>query len=554
MQHALSKTALLLTLIFGIPIGLVVGYIFVVGMIGNAAGIQGTDFAGTVIITQNLYGTGAIITRMIKSTNLLTSFGAGIILSLGITFILIGSTMSAKLNRKQTSNGYMDSRADDDVNENGYLINGDTEFDKLSVTCNHYIYNKKTKKWKFVEVKPAEMLRNGYFGTVDKVIDVGTLPEPAVFIHNVNVADEETMNTLKDTGILDADKKEEEEKKGKVFDFLKKKETHKLPASTLVVGTAIKGDDVYYFMESLSLHALIIGATGSGKTRGHMIQSMYLSILSGSSFIATDVKGEIQQTFLKMLEKHGYDIRLYNLMDVTTSNTFDAFESIKKDYELVLSGEKDYDSYLQTVASLQDIIIPPAERDEYWVPAAQNLFKYFTHLVVEYAPNGAKSLMSVANTIVETIMPAIRTIEKTKMTKKGPELIEVEEVYMPWAETHALIPRERNKTWRNYANLVLSTLKADNTYGGHSSTIQSKIDAFINRGVGGLLSSPSSASSMRGIGERKTAVFIRLKPGDSSNYRIASILLDTMLREFQRPKMVGGIRTQIGRASCRERV
>ena len=63
---------------------------------------------------------------------------------------------------------------------------------------------------------------------------------------------------------------------------------------------------IYY--NTVVPHALIIGATGSGKTRRILLETMYLQILSGSSIICSDVKGELYYYTNRYARREDYQI------------------------------------------------------------------------------------------------------------------------------------------------------------------------------------------------------------------------------------------------------
>lgn len=69
-----------------------------------------------------------------------------------------------------------------------------------------------------------------------------------------------------------------------------------------------------------NLNTLVIGSSGSGKTRGYVLPN--LSNNKHLSWAVTDPKGEILRSMKKPLEKQGYNIRTLNLVDLSKSNHF----------------------------------------------------------------------------------------------------------------------------------------------------------------------------------------------------------------------------------------
>lgn len=80
-------------------------------------------------------------------------------------------------------------------------------------------------------------------------------------------------------------------------------------------------------------NVLVVGGSGSGKTR-FMIKPNLLQ--ANCSFVITDPKGEILQSEGEMLKKHGYKIKVFNLTDMTHSNSYNPFEYIRDDLGVLM--------------------------------------------------------------------------------------------------------------------------------------------------------------------------------------------------------------------------
>ena len=62
------------------------------------------------------------------------------------------------------------------------------------------------------------------------------------------------------------------------------------------------------FYVSKDVHSLIIGASGSGKTRRILLETLWLQIMSGLSVVVSDVKGEIYYYTSPFAEEKGYHV------------------------------------------------------------------------------------------------------------------------------------------------------------------------------------------------------------------------------------------------------
>ena len=68
-----------------------------------------------------------------------------------------------------------------------------------------------------------------------------------------------------------------------------------------------------------NLNAMVIGSSGSGKSRYYVLPNLYQA---NTSFIVTDPKGELLRASGTMLEEEGYKIRCLNLVDFASSERF----------------------------------------------------------------------------------------------------------------------------------------------------------------------------------------------------------------------------------------
>ncbi len=74
-----------------------------------------------------------------------------------------------------------------------------------------------------------------------------------------------------------------------------------------------------------NLNVMVIGGSGSGKSRFYVKPNL---MQVNTSYVCTDPKGELLRSTGKMLEQYGYDIRVFNLIDMAHSNNYNPFEYI----------------------------------------------------------------------------------------------------------------------------------------------------------------------------------------------------------------------------------
>jgi len=84
-------------------------------------------------------------------------------------------------------------------------------------------------------------------------------------------------------------------------------------------------------------NALVIGGSGSGKTR-FVLKPNLMQCISKDypvSFVCTDPKGEILNSCGKMLQKHGYKIKVFNTVNFAKSHHYNPFEYITSEKDVL---------------------------------------------------------------------------------------------------------------------------------------------------------------------------------------------------------------------------
>ena len=72
----------------------------------------------------------------------------------------------------------------------------------------------------------------------------------------------------------------------------------------------------------LNKHIAVFGASGTMKSRGVIRPALFQSIRRGESIIVTDPKSEIYADTSELFRKHGYTIRVYNLLQPEYSDSW----------------------------------------------------------------------------------------------------------------------------------------------------------------------------------------------------------------------------------------
>ena len=118
-------------------------------------------------------------------------------------------------------------------------------------------------------------------------------------------------------------------------------------------------------------HTLVIGATGSGKTKCLVDPQVQTLARKGESMILTDPKGELYRDHSEMLRAKGYKIVVLNFRDPQMGN---AWNPLTLPYQLYKAGNTDKATELLEDVALNIIYDPENKNDPFWEKSASDFF------------------------------------------------------------------------------------------------------------------------------------------------------------------------------------
>ena len=136
-------------------------------------------------------------------------------------------------------------------------------------------------------------------------------------------------------------------------------------------GLPLIGNAKRLYVDNSDTHSLIIGSTGSKKTRLFCMPMIHTMIHAGESFVVTDPKGEIYDATSGKAKEMGYDVVLLNFRDLSRG---DMWNPLKEPALLYKQGRVD-----EATAMLNDFVeaisMESAMRasDVFWVTSARML-------------------------------------------------------------------------------------------------------------------------------------------------------------------------------------
>lgn len=138
----------------------------------------------------------------------------------------------------------------------------------------------------------------------------------------------------------------------------------------------------------LTEHIMCYGATGSGKTRG-LVKPFILQCAAKrskeESLICVDPKGEVYESMSSFLREQGYEVKMFNLLDMENSDAWNCLSGIEQDKDLV--------------QSIAEVIIKNTsnanERQDFWEKAELNLLMALMHYVATQTIPGTNELLPI---------------------------------------------------------------------------------------------------------------------------------------------------------------
>ncbi len=262
-------------------------------------------------------------------------------------------------------------------------------------------------------------------------------------------------------------------------------------------GVALCYDKNNLWVDDGEYHTLVIGSSGSGKTRCVVNPLVNILAKKGESMIVTDPKGEIYQGSAERLKELGYNVIVLNFRDPARGS---AWNPLTLPYHYYKVGNKDKATeLLDDVAS--NILYDQANKnDPFWEKSAAD---YFSGLALSLFENAKEE---------ETNLNSISI-----MSTEGDERIGTSH----YINEYFNLMGKKSNAYIFAANTIDAP---SDTQGGILSTFRQKIRLFASReNLSEMLG--HSDFDMRDIGKGKTAVFIVIHDEKTTYHGLATIFI-----------------------------
>jgi type IV secretion system protein VirD4 len=289
-----------------------------------------------------------------------------------------------------------------------------------------------------------------------------------------------------------------------------KSSLHKIPLNdfnSAYGGIPLYTDSDAVYVDQTDNHSLIIGSTGSKKTRLIGMPALQTYAISGESFIATDPKGELYKKTYKILKDRDYNIFLLNLRNPKKSNSWNP---LKIPYLQYHNGEED--KAREFVIDMAGSIAKTGKaREPYWENSAADLLAGLILLMIEYAKENEINFKSLRVLRME----ALKNIENDKTY--------IQKYFLPNLEKSSLL-----------CSLLSGT--AELTEQSRSCIIsefdQAMSPFFCQENLIDMLS--NNEIDMSEIGKTKTAVFLIIPDENTIYNKLISLFIKQCYMELLR--------------------
>lgn len=132
-----------------------------------------------------------------------------------------------------------------------------------------------------------------------------------------------------------------------------------------------------------NLNTLVLGGSGSWKTRGFVIPNL---LQMNTSFVVTDPKGELASKLGDGLKKNGYRVAVFDVANPWKSACYNPFRYFRNDNDVLVFVTNYFNATQKPNSNTQD---------PFWEDQAKNLMLSFCYLLYHEAPPEEQNLATV---------------------------------------------------------------------------------------------------------------------------------------------------------------
>lgn len=285
----------------------------------------------------------------------------------------------------------------------------------------------------------------------------------------------------------------------------------------LVVGYRKRGKKEYWNTVTDDVHALILGYTGSGKSRNFVLQSIINIALAGESMFINDIKGELFQYTAPLLRKLGYQVNVLDFKNMGKSMSYNLLQPIINSL-----NNKNLNLAIQQSKDVANILV--GEKTKNGEPLWHN-----GELAVISASILACCYDNINKPHNQNLPYVYHFITKMCEQRKGQPLL-LQEYLEAVGEGHP-------------ANLLLAqaNVAPEKTKGSFYTSAATTLQLWTDKQLYHMVN--KSDFDLAGLGKRKTAFYMILPDDRTTFYSVATLIVAQMyerLSEYADVELGGG--------------
>lgn len=231
--------------------------------------------------------------------------------------------------------------------------------------------------------------------------------------------------------------------------------------------------------------------SGSGKSASYSIPNAAQML---GSYVFTDPKGELYDKTAGYLKRHGYDIKVLNLVNPANSDGYNPLMHV--------ASELDVDVIANTVVKGQ---ASEAKSDPYWDDMAEMLLKALIYYLIATRPEEEQNLASCSEMV------------RAANTNGGSNLL-----------TELINQLPYDHPARMYYKSI--EIAPEKTYGSILSSLQSKLGKFDSKEIAEVTS--TDTINFEDIGNKKTAVYVISSDTHTAYDFLLTIFFSQMIQQL----------------------
>ena len=259
------------------------------------------------------------------------------------------------------------------------------------------------------------------------------------------------------------------------------------------------------WVSRLNNNDLIIGSTGSGKTRYYVKPNL---LQMNESVIVTDTKGSLRSEVGPVLAANGYRVLSLDFTDMSAGIGYNPLDFVRIDPATGYPSERD-------IMRIATMLCPiETSKDPFWDYAARTYVAMLIGYVLEFLPKREQTL----TTVVELIGGLQPQGKDYPLGTTSALLDRVDQ-----AHPHSFSARK----WRS----IRQNATAEKMHASILGIVSEKLDSLTFDDTAAMFSKRDRIDFV-GLGKRKTALFLTVSDVDRSMDRIVTLLYTQALQQL----------------------